>query len=94
MDREALTDLSPWLTKAGYSRAVRVGSFIYVKGATDQGDDGEATQSGDTYAQAKSGLERRLAAAMALGATKETVLRTRMFLAPGANVGEAAKAHL
>lgn len=31
---------------------------------------------------------------MALGATKETVLRARMFLAPGANVREPAKAQL
>lgn len=43
MDREVLTDLSPWLAKAGYSRAVRVGSFISVSGTTDHGNDGEAT---------------------------------------------------
>ncbi len=94
MDREVLTDSSPWLATAGYSRAVRVGSFISVSGTTDHGHDGGTTRPGDTYAQAKSCLERCLAAAMALGATKETVLRTRMFLAPGANVREAAKAHL
>lgn len=93
MARETLTDPSPWLAIAGYSRAVRVGPMISVSGTTDHGPDGASTRPFDTYAQARSCLERCLAAAIELGASPQTVLRTRMYLVPEADVQEAARAH-
>lgn len=93
MTRESLTDSSPWLAVAGYSRAVRVGPLLSVSGTTDHGPDGVSTAPFDTYAQARSCLERCLAAAIELGASPQTVLRTRMYLVPEADVRQAARAH-
>jgi enamine deaminase RidA (YjgF/YER057c/UK114 family) len=48
---------------------------------------------GDTYRQARAALERALAALGALGGSPRDVLRTRLYLAPGADWHGAARAH-
>jgi len=82
-----------WEEKAGYSRAVRRGSHIAVSGTTANGDDGRALHPGDTYGQTLAALERVVAALKALGGGLEDVVRTRVYLAPGADWDEAARAH-
>ncbi|MSW81538.1 MAG: hypothetical protein F2840_10360 [Actinobacteria bacterium] len=93
MITQRFCDESPWLELAGYSRAVRVGTHIAVSGTTAHGNDGTALAPGDTYAQAKACLERTIAAAIELGASRDSILRTRMYLAPGADPHAAARAH-
>ena len=93
MNVHRLHDQSPWLDIAGYSRAVRIGQHIAVSGTTAHGADGSALAPGDTYAQAAACLQRVIAAALELGASRDTILRTRMFLAPGADPLDASRAH-
>jgi enamine deaminase RidA (YjgF/YER057c/UK114 family) len=79
--------------EAGYSRAARAGRTIAVSGTTATGPDGAALHPDDTYLQTSTALRRALAAVVALGGVTGDVLRTRVYLAPGADWREAARAH-
>ena len=87
------TDSSGWQEQAGYSRAVRRGQVITVSGTTAAGPDGAALCPGDTLGQTRICLQRVLAALAALGGQPTDVVRTAVYLAPGANWEEAAQAH-
>ena len=88
-----LTDDSGWQEQAGYSRAVRRGNVVTVSGTTATGPDGAALHRGDTGAQARLCLGRIEQALTALGAGLDDVVRTVVYLAPGASWTEAAQAH-
>ena len=77
-----------WEEKAGYSRAVRRGSRIYVSGTT------AADVAADSYAQTRQALDQALAAVEELGGSKTDVVRTRVLLAPEADWLGAARAHV
>jgi len=87
-----LTGGSDFEATAGYSRAVRHGEHISVSGTAALGPEG-ALYPGDAYAQAADALDRALAAAVELGATRETVLRTRLLLAPNCDWQAVIRAH-
>ncbi len=74
---------------AGYSRAVRLGSHISVSGTGPSGDPPPPS----TYDQAVDCLRRVIAAVEHLGGTRESIVRTRLYLAPGAEWTGAAAAH-
>jgi enamine deaminase RidA (YjgF/YER057c/UK114 family) len=86
-------DGSGFEAEAGYSRAARHGRRIAVSGTTASGPGGQALHPGDSYRQARAALERALAALGALGGSPRDVLRTRLYLAPGADWRGAARAH-
>jgi enamine deaminase RidA (YjgF/YER057c/UK114 family) len=79
--------------EAGYSRAVRRGNIVMVSGTTATGPDGAALHPGDTGAQARLCLDRIGQALTALGARWDDVVRTVVYLAPGASWEQAAHAH-
>jgi enamine deaminase RidA (YjgF/YER057c/UK114 family) len=87
------TDDSGWQQRAGYSRAVRRGDVVVVSGTTATGTDGTALHPGDTGAQARLCLDRVGQALTELGARWADVVRTVVYLAPGASWEEAALAH-
>ncbi|MFP4312381.1 MAG: Rid family hydrolase [Nitriliruptoraceae bacterium] len=80
-----------WEQAAGYARAVRRGTRIEVSGTTVEGRGPDAPE--ETRRQTEEALDRALAAVAALGGSDEDVVRTRLFLAPGADWREAAAAH-
>jgi enamine deaminase RidA (YjgF/YER057c/UK114 family) len=82
-----------WEELAGYSRAVRRFGRIAVSGTTATADDGSALHPGDTYGQTLVALRRAIAAVEMLGGGLEDVVRTRVYLVPGADWEEAARAH-
>ena len=82
-----------WEEQAGYSRGVRRLGHIAVSGTTATAADGRALHPGDTYGQTLVALQRAIAALQALGGGLEDVVRTRVFLAPGADWQAAARAH-
>jgi enamine deaminase RidA (YjgF/YER057c/UK114 family) len=79
--------------QAGYSRAVRRENVITVSGTTATGPDGAALHPGDTGAQARVCLQRIEQALTALGGGLDDVVRTAVYLAPGASWEQAARAH-
>lgn len=87
------SDGGGWEEQAGYSRAVRRGDLIVVSGTTAHGPDGTVLHPGDTGAQARLCLQRIERAVTALGGSLEDVVRTGVYLAPGASWNEAAQAH-
>jgi len=86
-------DGAGWEERAGYSRAVRRFGRIAVSGTTATAENGAALHPGDTYRQALVSLERAIAAMEALGGVLEDVVRTRIYLVPGADWEGAARAH-
>lgn len=90
---ERYRDDGGWQDAAGYSRAVRRGAVIAVSGTTAHGPDGSALSPGDTYAQTLICLDRVERAIVALGGTLRDVVRTGVYLAPGASWQDAGRAH-
>lgn len=80
-----------WESAAGYARAVRRGTRIEVSGTTVQGRDPDAEH--ETRRQTEEAIDRALAAVTALGGGIDDIVRTRVFLAPGADWREAAAGH-
>ena len=77
----------------GYARAVRIGPIVAVSGTAATGEGGVALFPGDAYAQTREAFERALAVVAELGGNVEDVIRTRIFLATGANWRGAIDAH-
>ena len=90
---DRFVDEAVWQEKAGYARGARRGSRIAVSGTTSSGPDGAVLHPGDTYRQTTEAIAKGLRAVEALGGTAAHVLRTRVYLAPGAAWEDAARAH-
>ncbi len=86
-------DGSAFEAVASYCRAVRSGPAVAVSGTAATAPDGSALHPGDTYTQTKDAFERAVAAARELGAERNHVVRTRVFLGPGSEWRDAVRAH-
>ena len=91
-ERTGVSDGTPWEELAGYRRAVRQGSRIWVSGTTGHLAEGE-DELGGTAAQTRRALERALGAVRRLGGRPEDVVRSRVYLTPDADWEEAARVH-
>lgn len=74
-----------------YSRAIRVGSRVYVSGTTSTGPDGTVV-GGGAYAQTRRALDNIDRALAALGSRREAIVRVHLYLTDLADFDEVARA--
>ena len=82
-----------WEPLVGYSRAVRMGTFIAVSGSAAVASDGSIIAPGDAYAQARRSIEVIATALAEAGASLADVVRTRIYVTDIDNWQQIARAH-
>lgn len=81
-----------WEDAFAYCRAVRAGDRVLVSGTTATGPEGPVA-IGDAAGQARFALAKVRRALEALGSSLEEVVRTRIYVRPGADWEAVARVH-
>ena len=92
VERRLISSGSPYEPVVGYSRAVQVGDRVFVAGCAPIMADGSEPPP-DSYEQAKRCIEIIESALAQAGGSLTDVVRTRVYLTPGADFDEFGRAH-
>lgn len=93
MHREIVSSGTPWEEKAGYSRAVRVGPFVYIAGTTAADETGKIHHPRNLYGQASYILKKIERSLQSVDAELAHVVRTRVYLTDISQAAKVMKAH-
>ncbi len=93
MTRRNISSGTEYEAIAGYSRAVRLGNVVHVSGTTATDGANAIVGIGDSAAQTDFIIRKIERALNEAGAKLSDVVRTRVYLAPGADWEAVARAH-
>ena len=91
MTRENVGSASPYESRYGFSRAVKIGNRVLVAGTAPIWPDDEVDP--DPGAQARRCLEIMLGALAEAGGSPENVVRTRMYITDASYADEIGDVH-
>lgn len=84
---------APLEEKAGYSRVIKVGPFIFIGGTTSVQQDGTVYGENDGYAQTKYILEKMLDCLAKAGGSPGDVVRVKAYATDMKRAPEYARAY-
>jgi enamine deaminase RidA (YjgF/YER057c/UK114 family) len=91
--RQNFSSGAPLEDKVGYSRAVKVGNFVFVGGTTTTTPEGTVEAEGDAYLQTKIILQKIEQALKKAGAGMSDVYRVRIYVTDITRAQEYLKAY-
>jgi enamine deaminase RidA (YjgF/YER057c/UK114 family) len=93
LKRENFSSGAPLEEKVGYSRAVKVGNFVFVGGTTSTNPEGVVEGEADAYLQTKIILQKIEQALSRAGAKLSEVYRVRIYVTDIKKAQEYMKAY-
>lgn len=93
MDRTNISTGSVWEQRVGYSRVVRKGAFVFSAGTLAVDEHGEILHAQSAYRQTLAAFEKIEAAMKRVGADRNDVVRTRMYVLHMRDQDEVGRAH-